>query len=145
MKPDFPLITITEGQWLDIIETEPTKASISSINALSKTNDLLIDRNLNSWKMKLAPKDKIAPTTFFFSKVFPILVPVKITWIKSDKYLLDDVKKEIKYCIEKDDDILTQFIEPKPLINKINYCNDFESILKVLNDWIFKTEHNKEL
>ena len=58
------------------------------------------------------------------------------------EFEIDEIKSELIECIEKDDDILTQFVDTKKIKNLINEANSFETLYDILNRYVF--EYNEE-
>lgn len=58
------------------------------------------------------------------------------------EFEIDEIKSELIKCIEKDDDILTQFVDTKKIKNLINEANSFETLYDILNRYVF--EYNEE-
>ena len=72
------------------------------------------------------------------------LVDVQPRWTNTGNYKLIELKTVINACIDKDNHVLTQFIEPDKLKKVINYSNTFDEICQTLFKYVFDVDE-KEL
>lgn len=138
-KPRFPIITIYNKS-LDIIPTEShiNKASIFGIFK-GNLDSVAFDGDGKKWTYKLI-SDKVKDTflTRFLANTFynPV-VDVTPIWTNTDIYKVQELKTTINELIDKDYDILTQFVESETLKQEINKSTSFNDISKVLNKYVF--------
>jgi hypothetical protein len=144
MKPKFPIISIYNDA-VDLIpdETFLEKAKVLGI-LKGNLDSIVFDSNEKKWTYKLNA-DKVTDnfmTRFLANTFYNPTVNVIPEWKMIGVYEIDEIKKELIKCIEKDDDILTQFIGSEEIKNYINKVNSFDAIYNVLHKYVF--EYNEE-
>jgi hypothetical protein len=141
MKPKFPIITIYKLQGLEIINDDIALRNVSTLSFLSqsKAEYKIYDSNGKIWTLEFI--NNLIKTNFitrFLANTFynPI-VKVDLEWEEEGFYNLNELKNDISLCIDKDDDILTQYEEASVIKNAISNSNTFDDILFTLNKYIF--------
>lgn len=61
----------------------------------------------------------------------------KVIWTLVGSYSLSELQERIIYCIENDDDVLTQFEDAQVIIGEIDKAPTFDSIMQILDKYIF--------
>ena len=147
-QPAFPVIAISKDDSVILVpdETYFSKVATSSlINPLAFQDTILFDGENNRWSYKLiSEKFKNTFLTRILASTFynPIL-DAKVIWTKVGTYHVDDLKENLKTCVDKDDDIITQFEEPEVIKSAIDNATTFVEILKVLNKYIFEVNEGR--
>ncbi len=141
MKPEFPIITIYKLQGLDIIDDDIALRNVSTLSFLnqSKAEYKIYDSNGKRWTLEFINNHiKTNFITRFLANTFynPI-VKVDLEWEEEGVYSLNELKNDISLCIDKDDDILTQYEEASVIKNAISNGNTFDDILFTLNKYVF--------
>lgn len=144
MTPTFPIISIYRERGLEILNTHDPLDQIT-LNGIVKfdINDCLYYDQLGIvWTSEIVSSNKkITSLSKFLAKsLYNPLVVIKRSWIQNGNYNLQDLVKKINYCIDNDDDVLTQFVDADDLKSKVNMCRDFDSLVKTLTDLIFKPD-----
>lgn len=138
--PEFPIISIYNHS-LDIIliEQELTTATVLGV-IKGGADTFAFDCVGNKWTYKLnTGKANFNFWTRLLANTFynPV-VKVIPEWTILEKYSIEELKETIINLIDKDYDILTQFVEAETLKLEINKCTSFEEICSVLNENIFE-------
>lgn len=142
IQPTFPLICIAEDGTLDLVLTVTSLETASATSLMRPSyfeKQILFDVNCNKWQYRQVAKDfKNNFFSRFFAKVFyNKIYPVEVIWSYHNTYSIDELKEKINFCIDKDDDILTQFEEADVIKAAINKSLDFYGILQVLDKYVF--------
>ncbi len=58
-------------------------------------------------------------------------INVTVLWGEPKTYVLEELKTAYIKAVEKDDDILTQFVEAKELKNKISDAQSFGELIEI--------------
>lgn len=144
MNPKFPIISIYNNA-VDLIpdETYLSKAKVLGV-LKGNSNSIAFDSDGKKWKFELT-SEKITDnfmTRFLANTFYNPTVDVIPKWKMISEFEIDEIKNELIKCIEKDDDILTQFVDAKKIKNLINEANSFETLYDILNRYVF--EYNEE-
>ncbi len=145
MKPKFPLISIY-NKALDIIPSENNLMSATVYGVLKGTLDsVAFDKDGTKWKYGLIANKKIDSllTKILAYTIYNPIIQVTPNWTESGKYSLEELKSSICTCIDRDDDILTQFVEPERLKKIINDSDSFMTIHKALSDYVFEVDEEE--
>lgn len=145
MDPKYPLISI----YNDALELIPdssilTKATVWAV-LNGNTNSVAFDNNGRSWTYQLIAenvKDNFL-TRLLANTVYNPSVEVQPRWIVKENYELSKLKSEINGCVDKDDDILTQFVEADTIKQAIIGSKTFEQIYDVLNQYVFDVDEEE--
>lgn len=141
-QPTFPLICIIKNKGIDLVPAENylSKVATSALVDTSVTqNTLLFDNNGNVWSYKqVSDKSKNNYLTKFLSDTFynPLL-DAKVIWSNVGNYQIKELRDKLKSCVDKDDDIITQFEEAAVIKSSLDQANTFADILKLLNKYVF--------
>jgi hypothetical protein len=141
-KPTFPVICIEKDKQVDIITHEKTLSRTVMPSLLDQSrfaNEIFYDSGNTKWT-HIRTSDKLENTfinrllaqTIFFSRVFDS----EITWTKIGTYELDELKEKINRCVEKDDDIITQFEEADVIKSAVNNSPSFDKLVSVLKKYV---------
>lgn len=125
MTPPLPLIAINNG-YLQLVDKDYPFNQTNALGLIRKVvdNTSYFDRNGKCWNSEIIAKD-FRPTmlTRLLAYTFynPKLVVERI-WTQGGSYVLNELKQQVHYCIDKDNDILTQFLESGHLKAKLEGC-----------------------
>jgi hypothetical protein len=147
-NPGFPLICISKDNSMFIIQDEKSLSKVSTSALVDKTffkDNYSYDSNGIKWTYELvSDKFKDNFMTRLLAKTFynPLL-DARIIWTQINSYELQELKNKLKLCLDKDDDILTQF-ETSDIINlAISKANTYDKIMAVLNKYIFEVNEEE--
>ena len=145
MTPRFPIISIFNNA-LEIIQNESQLTSATVLGVLKgNNNSLAYDINGDKWTYELISDNvknnfltRLLANTFYNPsiKVYP-------KWFKIEKYKLHELKIEINKCVDRDDDILTQYIESDRLKQAINNSSSFDEVFQNLNMYVFNVDEQE--
>jgi hypothetical protein len=136
-KPTFPAICIDCKFQIDIIPNEKflSQAVASALVDPSIFSDnIFYDSGLVKWthvrsaeKFKPNFFTKFLATSMIYNPVFD----VNVTWTNKGTYDLEQLKALLQTCIEKDNDILTQFKDAGILIEKIKKSSSVKQLISI--------------
>jgi|SRR5690606_7327226 len=139
-KPLFPLIDIYESYYVDLVPAEINLSEAVATEILTEDNHSeLYDAQGNVWHYRLVSKE-IKNT--FISRLFAYFVndskhnamPV---WTRVREYHIEDLKDVLKDCVDKDEDLLTQYEEAEVIKKDISIAFSFDDLVAVLNKYVF--------
>lgn len=149
-QPELPLICIYKNRGIEIINDETIKFfNKASAYSLIQEND---DSEMYSSDMKIltleqkADKFKNTKWNRFLAKtIYNPSFDVNLNWKQVGTYNLTDLKAKIKNCIDKDDDILTQFVDADFFKHKIEESSDFTHLVDNLNKYRFEIKDEESI
>jgi hypothetical protein len=148
-QPVFPLICISADKSLYLVPAESYFSKVATSALVDSTifqNTFLFDKNGNVWSyQQVSDKFKDNFLTKFLAKTFynPLL-DAKVIWSNVGTYQFKDLQDKLKSCVDKDDDIITQFEEADVIKSSLDQATTFADILKVLKKYVFAVDE-KEL
>lgn len=132
-KPHYPIITI----YKDLPEVSLSERELETVNLLSvlKVKDVMaFDKEGFKWRYNLSSnqvKDnlwtRLAANTFYNP-----IVQAQLIWTKLDRYSMTELKEMLKECVNKDDDLLTQYMAPDELKSEIDKAQNFQYLCSLL-------------
>ncbi|NNT73270.1 hypothetical protein HKT18_13705 [Flavobacterium sp. IMCC34852] len=144
MKPKFPIISIYNNA-VDLIPNQTYLSKAKVLGVLKgNSNSIAFDSAGNKWSFKLT-SDKISDnfiTRFLANTFYNPTVDVIPEWKMIGEFEIDEIKSVLIKSIEKDEDVLTQFIDSEDIKNHVNKAHSFETIYNILNRYVF--EYNEE-
>jgi len=104
----------------------------------------VFDRDGRKWQAKgaEAPFKKSWWRVLLANSVYNPRVSVTILWHEPKPFDLEELKQAYLKAVDKDDDILTQFVEAAELKKKIAEAQSFDSLIEVYR-WM-ETDHSDE-
>jgi hypothetical protein len=146
--PTYPIIlTDNSTGYLDLLDDSETLTNSNVLGLIKGVhkNFVAYDQDGFLWQVaKVNSKHKLNGLTRFLAyTVYNPQIKVSLTWRKIGDYKIDDLKQEIKSHLDKDDDILTQFVEEDIIKDRISKCDTFDKIVDTLNKYIFKVKEDK--
>lgn len=141
-KATFPLICITKDKGLDFVPSESYFSKVATSALVEKRvfqDTFLFDKEGKVWSYRqVSDKFKNSFLTKFLAKTFynPLL-GAKVIWTNVGTYLIKELQDKLKSCIDKDDDIITQFDEADVIKSSLDQVTTFADILKVLDKNVF--------
>jgi len=146
--PHFPAIMIYDDAWLNIVVSADvfSKVAVSAlINPSVFKGDVLFDANGDKWTYTLVSDGfkntflvRLLAKTFYNPRL-----DATVIWNRLGSYSLDELKAGINLCVDKDDDIITQFEEGSVIKAAVDAAASLDEIVVVLNKYVF--EVNEEL
>ena len=141
-QPQFPIIAANESYFVQVIrEAFPERSRVLGVlkqrvdglffdcTGVKWTLRITSDRARNTWLSRLLAETIYNPT-----------IPVKFEWTAIGRYQLEELKGAICERLEKDDDVLTQFVEAKVIAGALDKTTSFEQIIGVLDKYIFEVD-----
>ena len=105
----------------------------------------MYDKQGNKWSYKqVSDKFKSTFLTKLLAKTFynPLL-EAKVIWTQVGSYQIKELQNKLKYCIDKDDDIITQFEEGDVIKSNLDKSDTFDNILEVLKKYVFEVNEEQ--
>jgi hypothetical protein len=140
--PELPLISIYKNVGIEIINKETIKyfKRTSAYSLIQDSSDAeMYSDKMEIWNLE-QKNDKFKNTKwnrFLAKTIYNPSFEVTLFWKKIGTYKLTELKTKIKNCIEKDDDILTQFVEADFLKYKIETSIDFAELIENLSKYCY--------
>ena len=147
-EPVFPLISIDNDGVFDII-LSAVAFSNASTRILTNTTYFdkieLFDRNSCKWKHRQVSADLKNNwlTKLLANTVYDPILNTKVIWTFDVIYQMNELKEKLKDCVDKDDDIITQFEEADAIKASIGKATNFDEILIVLNKYVFDVDEEQ--
>ncbi len=141
---DHPLISISNNGGLQLIPDKMPFLKVSAVSLLDKhwNNETFFDAENVKWTYTLIA-DKFKPNWFteilartFYNPRFR----ADVLWVNNGLYTIAELKEKIKHCVDKYDDIITQFEEGDVIKIAIDKATTFEDIVAVLNKYVFEVD-----
>ncbi|OGX89223.1 hypothetical protein BEN47_07405 [Hymenobacter lapidarius] len=140
-QPQFPLIAIGNNGVPNIIQSASvlSKASVRELTTAYFDTVDLFDNTSVKWKFRQVSANlKISWwTKSLANTIYNPTLDVDIVWTFNGAYHLSELKKKLTNCVDKDDDIITQFEEADVIKAAIGNAMQFDDILIVLNKYVF--------
>lgn len=143
IKPELPLISIYKGRGIEIINHKTIKyfSRVTAYGLIQDSNDAeMFSNKMVKWNLEQqTEKFKNTKWNRFLAKtIYNPSFEATLVWHKIGTYKLTELKEKIKNCIQKDNDVLTQFVDPDFLIYKIENSSDFTELIDNLNKYYFE-------
>jgi len=148
IKPSFPLICISKENFLDLIPEENFFSKVVTSALVDKEvfkDTILFDSNGWKWTYEQV-SDKFTNNLIarLLAKTFyNPLVDAKVIWTNEGNYDIQQLKDRLNLCIDKDDDIITQFEDGDIIKEEITKAYNFPDILNILNRYIFEVNEEQ--
>ncbi|WP_153798013.1 hypothetical protein [Foetidibacter luteolus] len=144
MTPTFPAVSIYKKRGLSVFYNDSVFKKISTYTYLSQSpqENKFYDAAGKFWTLTYI-NQKVKNdfwTRFLANSFYNPTIEIKLGWTEEGVYTLGELKEKIFVCIDKDDDIITQFVEADFLKDKIYSCETFHQILTILDEHVF---HNQ--
>jgi hypothetical protein len=131
----FPVLVVASDGWVQMLdEEESCKWNCIAIKKYNKLQPLVIDSDMQVWKMKkIIPEkpitfiDKILANTFYHP-----LIPITFELEPILEKPFRRVQEAIKDAIDADDDILTQWVAAEELKESVERTTSFKTLLSIL-------------
>lgn len=138
--PKLPLISIYKNAGIEIINKETVKyfertSAYGLIQDSSNAEMYSSEMEILNLEQKTDKFKNTKWNRFLAKTVYNPSFDVTLFWKKIGTYKLTELKAKIKTCIEKDDDILTQFIEADFLMHIVEHSTDFTELVNNLNKY----------
>ncbi len=148
MTPKLPFIVIFNNQYVDIIDeksiTNLYKGHAKEIN--QEQEGIWYANDGNTYKFTKTNKNF---NNSIFNRLLSSITNKKFDtepeWSRKDNYELSQLKKIIIECINKDDDILTQFVPAEYFIKKIETAKSLNEIKDLIYKYSYKVEDEEAI
>ncbi len=141
MEPPFPLIIVYKNQMPLIVEAAGELSSAAVIVVLRQQENVAFDRNGEKWSYKLVGSRAISFTSKILAYTFyNPMMEVRAVWTKLGPYPVKELQAVLSHCVDQDDDILTQFIEPEHLKHAIHNAPTFDELYRVLQKYVYQVD-----
>jgi hypothetical protein len=147
MTPEFPLISVYKDRGLEIFKDDSLFRKVTTYTLISQNPEEtnLYDSHGKRWTFRFV-NDNIKndfKTRLLANTFYNPMVSVDLDWKQTGTYELNELKNAIFLCVDKDDDVITQFEEADVIKNEIRKCVTFENILSTLDKLVFKVDEKK--
>lgn len=138
--PVFPLIDIYDEYFVDLVPTEAhlSRAPVTEILEGDNHSELY-DGEGNVWHYHLVSKafkdtfwNRVLAYTFYNPKYKA--TPV---WTKVREYHIEDLKEVLLDCIDRDEEVLTQYERASVIRQDIEIAFSFNDLVDTLNKYVF--------
>lgn len=139
-KPVFPLIDIYDSHYVDLVPAEASLMKAPATEILTEDNHSdLYDVEGNVWHYRLVSKE-VKDT--FLNRLLAYFVDdskrnAMPVWTKVREYHIEDLKEILKDCVDKDEDLLTQYEEAEIIKQEISIAFSFNDLVDTLNKYVF--------
>ncbi|MBK9284762.1 MAG: hypothetical protein IPM51_10655 [Sphingobacteriaceae bacterium] len=149
MTPEFPLISVYKDRGLNVFKDDSLFRKVTTYTLISQNPDEnnFYDRYGKRWTFRFI-NDKIKndfKTRLLANTIYNPMVSVDLDWKLNGSYDLSELKNAIFLCVDKDDDIITQFEEADIIKNAIRNCETFDDIVFALNKYVFEVDEQRLL
>lgn len=131
--PTFPVFMIDRKGWV-LGATDITPLSRTSLTGLchaSRAGVRYYDAAGSIWTSTIARAPyPVNIWTRMLSQVYNPLFAVELGWTRAGTFTLAELQDELCRCVDADDDILTQFMEPEKLKALIRETGDFTHLFR---------------
>ena len=146
--PELPIISIYKNVGIEVINKETIKyfERASAYGLIQDSNDAkMYSSEMEIWNLEQKTnKFKNTKWNKFLAKtVYNPSFNVTLFWKKVGAYKLTELKAKIINCIEKDDDILTQFVEADFLMYKVEHSTGFAELVSLLNKYCIEVKNEE--
>jgi hypothetical protein len=150
-QPMPPLIAVgNKNRYLFIFTEsieEVSKITLCTYWRRNSEKDFYFDSNGNIWDYSFHQPQPNFPKTWWrillAHTFYNPYIQVEAEWQIVGEYDFNDLKMLCIQCIENDDDVLTQYVEPDYLITKIVTAKSFEELVIVLNTCVFEIDEDE--
>ncbi len=140
--PTFPLIIAADGYSVQIIsDTAVLKGNVRGVltNDVScvhyDTAGVKWSRVVTSLRVKENWVNRFLARTIYNPDV-----PVEVNWIPLGEYPIQELVDAIHDQVDKDDDMLTQFVEAEVIKTEVSTSKSVQEIVGVLNKYVFEVD-----
>jgi len=140
-KPTFPLISIYNEEVLELMQSEEGYSNATAFGLIKqKDNNVAFDNKGVKWNYlyKAAKFKNDFITRLLTNTIYNPKLKVTLEWRKIGNYNIAELKEAINRCVDKDDDIVTQFAEGETIKEAVNSSDSFIEITKVLKKYVFE-------
>lgn len=71
------------------------------------------------------------------------VIEVEPEWTKQGGYQLQELKAGINQCVDKDDDIITQFVDADTFKTVVSKATSFNDLYNALNKYVFEVNEDE--
>jgi hypothetical protein len=146
MTPPLPLIAITANS-LELVDKDYPLNQATALGLIKEAinSTKYFDKDGKIWNSQISSRNfkstlltRLLANTFYNPRV-----KVDRTWIQTGDYALERLKDHIRFCIDQDDDIITQFVEADNLKGKLDECGSFQDIIDMLYKYVYSPDEEK--
>lgn len=141
-QPHFPIIAANDSHFVQVIKA-PWAESGNVLGVLKqKVDDLFFDSSGVKWTVR-STSDRVRNTwltRLLAETVYNPRIPVKVEWTAIGRYHIEELKAAIREQLEKDDDILTQFVDADTIKAGLNAAKSFQEVIAMLNKYVFEVD-----
>jgi hypothetical protein len=122
-EPDYPLILIYSNEVLNVVPRQAHLSKATALGFIRQTDQkVAYDHNGNKWTYRLTSAQFKASflTRLLAHTFYNPVIEVEPEWSAQGSYQLQELKAAISHCVDKDDDIITQFADADTIKTAIN-------------------------
>jgi hypothetical protein len=146
MNPEGPCFEVGPNGYFDFSPQYSSTRMWTALGAFSGfvEKSFVFDRDGRKWQARAAeaPFEKNWWRVLLAHTVYNPRISVTVHWQAPRSYALDELRQAYLSAVDKDDDILTQFVEADELKKKIAAAESFDSLAAVYR-WM-QTDHADE-
>jgi hypothetical protein len=131
--PYFCCSTPNTG-YFDMVEEVKTKTRANQLALLGDgdSHTMVFDSEGVVWSFILErPNKNLGILSKVLAQVYNPSREVNVFWTRCRDYQFDELRTAYLQAIELDDDSLTQFVERDGLVERVEKCADFQSLVEV--------------
>jgi hypothetical protein len=133
--PTAPYFVCCRKQhWIQLSLTAETRAVVTRLTLLSDWDEqcTTYDADGATWRFRLErPASGFSALARFAARVaYNPRHEVGVAWRRVRRYELPELKDAYVDAIDRDDDILTQFVEPEELRERVRRCESFQDLVE---------------
>ena len=132
-QPSYPLLVVDPKGWLEL-RADGSKSRFSLYGALNTKRWTGYDSAGEQWRV--AP-DSFSNRDAWWTRLLANTVynprfDAQLRWEASGRYTFEDLQKLICSLVDKDDDLLTQFVDGDRLKSTVRACKTFDELIQKL-------------
>ena len=140
--PAFPLIVADDRHGVQIVD-EDIGQRANVLGVLTRDpNGVEYDSAGTKWKKIVSSPDvrDTWMTRLLARTIYNPIVPVEVKWVSLGSYTIQELVHAIHEQIDKDDDILTQFVDADTIKAGIDAARSFQDLVVALNKYVFEVD-----
>ena len=132
-QPSYPLLVVDPKGWLDL-QSDSKKGRFSLYGVLNTKRWTGYDSKGVQWRV--SPDSFPYPdkwwTRLLARTIWNPRFDAELRWQEAGSYALNDLQNLICELVNRDDDVLTQFVSPKKLKDSVGACETFGELVQTL-------------
>jgi len=133
----------------EVLNLVPMKGHLSKATALGfirqTEQKVAFDGNGKKWTYRLTSvkfRDSFVTRLLAHTFYNPV-IDVEPEWTMQGNYGLQELQAVINQCVDKDDDIITQFVDADTIKAAVLKANSFDDLYDTLNKYVFEVNEDE--